>query len=100
MKKFDLVNPLIGKLASQARAIKLTDYELTKKLLEQGEIDKLQLKLDALKHGINKDDDDDEDGGTGRGGGRGGEDDGMPGPNLRRTPQQEIDEVTIRLNIL
>ena len=47
MKKFDLVNPLIGKLASQARAIKLTDYELTKKLLEQGEIDKLQLRLDA-----------------------------------------------------
>ena len=94
MKKFDLVNPLIGKLASQARASKLTDYELTKKLLEQGEIDNLQLRLDALKYGINKDDDDDEDGGTGRGGGRGGGDDGMPGPNLRKTPQQEIDEIT------
>ena len=100
MKKFDLVNPLIGKLASQARAIKLTDYELTKKLLEQGEIDKLQLRLDALKYGINKDDDDDEDGGTGRGGGRGGGNDGMPGPNLRKNPQQEIDEITRRLNIL
>ena len=100
MKKFDLVNPVIGKLASQVRASKLTDYELTKKLLEQGEIDKLQLKLDALKHGINKDDDDDEDGGTGRGGGRGGGDDGMPGPNLRKTPRQEIDEITTRLNIL
>ena len=89
MKKFDLVNPVIGKLASHVRPTKLTDYDLTKKLLEQGEIDKLQLRLDALKYGINKDDDDD-DGGAGRGGGRGG-DDGTPGPNLRKTPQQEID---------
>ena len=91
---------MIGKRPSQVRASKLTDYELTKKLLEQGEIDKLQLRLDALKYGINKDDDDDEDGGTGREGGRGGEDDGTPGPNLRKTPQQEIDEITRRLNIL
>ena len=44
MKKFDLVNPVIGKLTSQVRASKLTDYELTKKLLEHGEIDKLQLR--------------------------------------------------------
>ena len=100
MKKFDLVNPMIGQLASQGRASKLTDYELTRKLLEQGEIDKLQLRLDALKYGINKDDDDDEDGGTGSGGGRAGGDDRIPGPNLRETPQQEIDEITRRLNIL
>ena len=66
MKKFDLVNLVIGKLASQVRANKLTDYELTKKLLEQGEIDKLQLSLDALKYGINNDDN--ENGETGRGG--------------------------------
>ena len=98
MKKFDLVNPMIGQLASQGRASKLTDYELTRKLLEQGEIDKLQLRLDALKCGINKDDDDD-DSRTGRGGGWGG-DDGTPAPNLRKTPQQEIDEITRRLNIL
>ena len=38
---------------------------MTKKLLEQGEIDKLQLRFDALKYGINKDDD--KDGGTGSG---------------------------------
>ena len=31
MKKFDLVNPIIGKLASQVKASKLTDYETTKK---------------------------------------------------------------------
>ena len=66
MKKFDLVNPVIGKLATQVRASKLTDYELTKKILSQGEIDKLQLRLDALKYGINNDDDDE-----GRGGGGG-----------------------------
>ena len=57
MKKFDLVNPVIGKLATQVRASKLTDYQLTKKVLNQGEVDKLQLRLDALKHEINKDDD-------------------------------------------
>ena len=44
LEKIDLVNPVIGKLASQVRASKLTDYELTKKLLEHGEIDKLQLR--------------------------------------------------------
>ena len=33
MKKFDFVNPVIGKLATQVKASKLTDYELTKKLL-------------------------------------------------------------------
>ena len=42
MEKFDLVNPVIGKLATQVKASKLTDYELTKKLLMQGEIDQLQ----------------------------------------------------------
>ena len=32
MKKFDLVNPVIGKLVTQVKASKLTDYQLTKKL--------------------------------------------------------------------
>ena len=31
MKKFDLVNPATGKLATQVKASNLTDYELTKK---------------------------------------------------------------------
>ena len=53
MKKFDLVNPVIGKLATQVKASKLTDYELTKKLLMQGEIDQLQNRLDKLKYGKN-----------------------------------------------
>ena len=101
MKKFDLVNPVIDKLASQVRASKLTDYELTKKLLEQGEIDKLQLSLDALKYGINNDDN--ENGGTGRGGDVGGNDtdDGTPGQDLlRKTSKQEMDEIVRRLNYL
>ena len=51
MKKFDLVNPVIGKLASQVKASKLTDYELTKKILQKGEVDELQLRLDKFKYG-------------------------------------------------
>ena len=91
MKKFDLVNPVIGKLATQVKASKLTDYQLKNKLLEQGDIDKLQLQLDALKYGVNKDEDDNE---NKRGGGGGG-DDGTPGPGapLPRTPQQEINDI-------
>ena len=99
LKKFDLVNPVIGKLATQVRASKLTDYELTKKILNQGEIDKLQLRLDPLKYGINNDDDNE---GRGSGGGGGGGDDGTPGPGPLppRTPQQEMDESVRRLDLL
>ena len=87
MKIFDLVNPVIGKLASQVEASKLADYQLTQKILNQSKVDKLQLRLDALKYGINKDDDDD----GGREGGGGGGNDGtpVPGPLPPRTPQQE-----------
>ena len=41
VKKFDVVNLVIGKLATQLKARKLTDYELMKKILGQGETDKL-----------------------------------------------------------
>ena len=64
VKKFDLVNPVIGKLATQVKAIKLTDHELTKKILGQGETDKLQNRFDLFKEGlsdiINKDNDSDK----------------------------------------
>ena len=43
MKKIDQINPVIGKLASQVKESKLIDYKLTKKLLEKGEADELQL---------------------------------------------------------
>ena len=102
MKKFDLVNPVIGKLATQVRASKLTDYQLTKKILYQGEIDKLQLTLDALKYEINDDDDDEGRGGGGGGGSGGRGDNGTPNPCPLppRTPHQEIDEIVRRLDFL
>ena len=56
---------MIGELAAQVKASKLTDYQLTKKLLEEGEVEKLQLQLDALKYGVNKDEDDDKNKGGG-----------------------------------
>ena len=98
MKKFDLVNPVIGKLATQVRASKLTDYQLTKKILNQGEIDQLQLRIDALKYGTNKDDDDD----GGRGGCGGGGNEGTPSPGSLppRTPQQETEDIVRRLDVL
>ena len=81
VKKFDLVNPVIGKLATQVKAIKLTDHELTKKILGQGETYKLQNRFDLFKEGlsdiINKDNDENTgSGGIGEGGGGG--DDGTP----------------------
>ena len=63
MKKFDFVNPVIGKLATQVKASKLTDDELTKNLLMQGEIDALQNRFDRLKYGDKKDDDNNTQGG-------------------------------------
>ena len=88
---------MIGKLATQVKASKLTDYQLTKKLLERGEVDKLQLRLDALRYGVNKDEEN-----KGGGGGGGGGDDGTsgPGPPPPRTPQQEIDDIVRRSDIL
>ena len=97
MKKIDLANPVIGKLATLVKASKLTDYELTKKILQKGEVDELQLRLDKLKYGIPKDDDDDTKPGSGGGSC------GAPGPGPSRppkTPQQEIDEITQRLHRL
>ena len=98
MKKFDQVNPVIGKLATQVKASKLTDYELTKEILQKGKVDELQLRLDKLNYGIPKDDDDTN---TGPGGGGGGGSGRTPGPlGPPRTPQQEMDEITRRLDRL
>ena len=96
MKKFDLVNPAICKLATQVKSSKLTDYQLTKKILQQGEIYELQLRLDKLKYGVKKSDDDDNN--SGQGGSGGGGTPGLPG--LPRTPQQEMDEIAQMLHYL
>ena len=71
---------------------------MTKKILNPGKIDKLQLRLDALKYGINKDDNND----GGRGGSGGGCNNGTPGPGplLPRTPQQEMKDIVRRLDFL
>ena len=99
VKKFDLVNPVIGKLATQVKAIKLTDHELTKKILGQGETDKLQNRFDLFKEGlsdiINKDNDENT-GSGGIGGGRGGGDDGTPPRPLPRTYLVETFQLKIQ----
>ena len=88
---------MIGKLTTQVKASKLTDYQLTKKILQQGEIDELQLRLDKLNYGIKKDDDDDNNN-TGRGVGGGG---GKPGPaGPPTTTGQEMDYIVRRLDYL
>ena len=80
MKKFDLQNPIIGKIATQVKASNLTDKQLTKKNLMQGEINKLENRLEQLRNRpirIN-DDSDDENGGAGGGGVSDDGDDGTP----------------------
>ena len=71
VKKFDVVNLVIGKLATQLKARKLTDYELMKKILGQGETDKLQNRFDLFR-GLGVDDSDDDENTSGLGGGSGG----------------------------
>ena len=71
VKKFDVLNPVIGKLATQLKASKLTDYELMKKILGQGETDKLQNRFDLFR-GLGVDDSDDDENMGGLGGGSGG----------------------------
>ena len=53
VKKFDLVNQVIGKLATQVNASKLTGCGLTKRILGEGETDKLQNRFDLFKEGLN-----------------------------------------------
>ena len=93
MKKFDQVNPVIGKLTAQVKASKLTEKEINDKLLKNWEADELQLRLDKLKY----EDDDDDKKPRGGGGGGGG---GTPGPGLPKTPKQEVEEIEHRLNRL
>ena len=67
-KKFDQVNPVIGKLDAQVKASKLTEQEINQKLLDNFEADTMQAKLDQLKYGSPDDDDDDDDDKKGLGG--------------------------------
>ena len=88
---------MIGKLTTQVKASKLTDYQLTKKILQQGEIDELQLRLDKLNYGIKKGDDDDNNNTERDVGSRGG----MPGPaGPPTTTGQEMHYIVRRLDYL
>ena len=53
VKKIDVVNRAIGKLATQVKASKLTDYKLKKKLLGKGETEKLKNRFELFKEGLN-----------------------------------------------
>ena len=94
MKKFDQVNPVIGKLDAQVKASKLTEQEINQKLLDNFEADTIQAKLDKLKYG-SPDDDDDDDGNKKRPGGTPG---GTPVPP--KTPLDYVDELQKRLDCL
>ena len=88
MKKFDQVNPVIGKLAAQVKASKLTKQEINQKLLDNFEADTIQARLDELKYGSPDDGDDDDDNKNGPRGTPGG------------TPLDDVDELQKRLDRL
>ena len=50
VKKFDIQNPIIGKIATQVKASKLTEDQLTKRILMQDEIAKIENQLEQLKN--------------------------------------------------
>ena len=56
VKKFDLQNPIIGKIATQVKACKLTEDQLKKNILMQDEIEN---RLEKWKRPINVNDSDD-----------------------------------------
>ena len=62
VKKFDQQNPIIGKLAKQIKASKLTNEQITKNQFMKGEIAKIEDGLFNLKRrdNVKKDDGDDE----------------------------------------
>ena len=63
VEKFHQQNPIIGKLATQINVSKLSEKDLVKRKLLEGEISKIEDRLYNLKYGkVNKDNDNDSDG--------------------------------------
>ena len=65
-KKFDIQNPIIGNLLRQVKASKLSDKDITRKILGDLETAKLEDRLEELKKPINlneisEDNDDNDD---------------------------------------
>ena len=62
VEKFHQQNPIIGKLATQINVSKLSERDLVKRRLLEGEISKIEDRLHNLKYGkVNKGDDDNDD---------------------------------------
>ena len=83
-KKLDMQNPIIGKVSTQVKASKLTEDQLTRRILMQDQIYDIESRLEKLKHLIRMDSD--NDGGGGGSGGGGGGDGGLPQTPLPPTP--------------
>ena len=98
VKKFDLENPIIGKLVTQVKASKLTEDQLTKKTLIQDQIANIENRLEELKMPININDNSDDN--TGAPGGSGGGGGGNNGTPPRLPGRDEFDKLTRRLNRL
>ena len=98
VKKFDLQNPIIGKLLTQVKASKLTEDQLNKKILIQDQIANIENRLEELKKPININDNSDDN--TGAPGGSGGGGGGNNGTPPRLPGRDEFDKLTRRLNRL
>ena len=70
VKKFDMQNPIIGKIATQIKASKLTEDQPTRRILMQDQISDIENRLEKLKWPIRRDSDDDSGGGRSGGGSR------------------------------
>ena len=79
VKTFDMQNPIPGKIATQIKESKLTEDQLTKKILMHDQISDTENRLAKLKRSIKMSSDSDDDEGCSAGGGSGGSDDGDHG---------------------
>ena len=101
VKKFDMQNPIIGKIATNVKASKLTEDQLTRRILMQDQISDIANRLEKLKRPIRRDSDD--GGGSGSGVGGGGDGDLPPTPVRKYKPCPEkdfYDELMDRYNKL
>ena len=94
VKKFDMQNPIIGKIATEVKASKLTEDQLIRRILMQDQISDIEYGLEKLKRPIRRGSDDDG-GGGGSGGGSGG-DDGLPVRKYNRSEKDSYDELMDR----
>ena len=76
VKKFDMQNPIMGKIATQIKESRLTEDQLTKKILMHVQISDTENRLAKLKRSIKMPSDSDDDEGRSAGEGGKGSDDG------------------------